>query len=256
MQSVRRRLTYANVMSTLAVFLVVAGGSAVAATQLAKNSVGSNQLKKNAVTAAKIKNNAVTGGKIAKGAVTGAKLGGGAVGASNLSANSVTGAAIADGAVTGAKIGAGAVGTGNLANDAVNGSKLADNSVTGAKVQDGSLTGSDIQQNTLTQVKAGNVYGVTYAETGPGAPKLITATDPGIKSAGCFLACSVEFPVNVSECVTTVSSSGFGTGGAVGGSGEAIESSNPKTILVAMYDKTGTLTAQNFSMTVVCPSTS
>jgi hypothetical protein len=54
MQSLRKRLTYANVMSTIAVFLVVAGGSAFAATQLGKNSVGTKQLKKEAVTLAKI----------------------------------------------------------------------------------------------------------------------------------------------------------------------------------------------------------
>jgi hypothetical protein len=55
MKSVRKRLTYANVMSSLAVFLVVAGGSALAATQLGKNTVGTKQLKKEAVTLAKIK---------------------------------------------------------------------------------------------------------------------------------------------------------------------------------------------------------
>lgn len=60
----RGRLTYANVVSTLALFLVVAGGSALAADHLAKNSVGTAQIKKGAVTAAKIKNGAVTGAKI------------------------------------------------------------------------------------------------------------------------------------------------------------------------------------------------
>jgi hypothetical protein len=65
----RKRLTYANVMSTLAVFLVVAGGSALAAGTLGKNTVGTKQLKNNAVTGAKIKNGAVTGSKIAAGAV-------------------------------------------------------------------------------------------------------------------------------------------------------------------------------------------
>jgi hypothetical protein len=64
MESVRKRLTYANVMSSIAVFLVVAGGSALAATQLGKNTVGAKQLKANAVTAAKIKNGAVTGAKL------------------------------------------------------------------------------------------------------------------------------------------------------------------------------------------------
>ena len=58
------RPTYANVVSTLCLLLLVGGGAALAASKLAKNSVGSNQIKKNAVTTAKIKNGAVTGAKI------------------------------------------------------------------------------------------------------------------------------------------------------------------------------------------------
>ncbi len=73
MKNLRKRLTYANVMSTIAVFLVLGGATALAAG-LAKNSVGSKQLKKNAVTAAKIKKNAVTTSKIKGDAVTGAKV--------------------------------------------------------------------------------------------------------------------------------------------------------------------------------------
>jgi hypothetical protein len=67
-KQLRRRLTYANVMSTLAVFLVLGGATAVAAG-LAKNSVGPKQLKKNAVTAAKIKKGAVTGAKVKPGSL-------------------------------------------------------------------------------------------------------------------------------------------------------------------------------------------
>ena len=74
MKNLRKRLTYANVMSTIAVFLVVGGASAFAASQLGKNTVGSKQLKKNSVTAAKIKKNAVTTAKIKGDAVTGAKV--------------------------------------------------------------------------------------------------------------------------------------------------------------------------------------
>jgi hypothetical protein len=47
-------LTYANVVATLALFLVLSGGAAYAASRVAKNSVGSAQLKKNAVTPAKL----------------------------------------------------------------------------------------------------------------------------------------------------------------------------------------------------------
>ena len=60
----RRMLTYANVVSTLCLLLLLGGGVAVAASQLAKNSVGAKQLRKNAVTTAKIKKGAVTGAKI------------------------------------------------------------------------------------------------------------------------------------------------------------------------------------------------
>ena len=69
-----KQLTYANVMSSIAVFLMLGGATAFAASHLGRNSVGSAQLKRNAVTAAKIRRNAVTGAKIKRGAVTGAKV--------------------------------------------------------------------------------------------------------------------------------------------------------------------------------------
>jgi hypothetical protein len=64
MNRLRPRFTYANVVATLALFLVLTGGAAYAATHLAKNSVGSRQLKKNSVTGAKIKDGTITGAKI------------------------------------------------------------------------------------------------------------------------------------------------------------------------------------------------
>ena len=56
MKQNRPRLSYANVVATLALFLALAGGTAFAAMQLGKESVGTKQLKKNAVTSAKVKN--------------------------------------------------------------------------------------------------------------------------------------------------------------------------------------------------------
>lgn len=64
MRKIRAKLTYANVTATLALFLALSGGVALAASHLAKNSVGPRQLKKNAVTTAKIRNGAVTGSKV------------------------------------------------------------------------------------------------------------------------------------------------------------------------------------------------
>jgi hypothetical protein len=61
---IRSRLSYANVVATLALLIAVGGASAFAATHLPQNSVGPRQLRANAVTNAKIKNGAITGAKI------------------------------------------------------------------------------------------------------------------------------------------------------------------------------------------------
>jgi hypothetical protein len=103
MKPIKDRLTYANVMATVAVFIAL-GGSAYAATQLKKNSVGAKQLKVNAVTTAKIKNEAVTTEKIKNGAVTGSRLANGSVGSAQLQPNSVSGGNIQAGSVSGSDI--------------------------------------------------------------------------------------------------------------------------------------------------------
>jgi hypothetical protein len=71
---VRGRLSYANIVASLALFIAIGGASAFAASQLGKNTVGPKQLKKNAVTTAKIKKEAVTAAKIKKGTLTGAQI--------------------------------------------------------------------------------------------------------------------------------------------------------------------------------------
>jgi hypothetical protein len=67
MNRLRGKLTYANVVATLALFLALAGGTAYAATHLGKNSVGTAQLKKNAVTGAKVKNGSLGAADFAAG---------------------------------------------------------------------------------------------------------------------------------------------------------------------------------------------
>jgi hypothetical protein len=76
---IRKRLTYANVMSSIAVFLVLGGSAAYAAKKIGSNEIKGNsittgKIKKEAVSASKIKKNAVTTAKIANGAVTGPKI--------------------------------------------------------------------------------------------------------------------------------------------------------------------------------------
>jgi hypothetical protein len=68
-KQIRKRLTYANVMSSIAVFLLLGGATAFAASK-----IGSSQIKSNAITTGKIKKEAITTSKIKKDAVTGAKV--------------------------------------------------------------------------------------------------------------------------------------------------------------------------------------
>jgi hypothetical protein len=89
----RARLTYANVMATIAVFIAL-GGASYAATQLPPSSVGTKQLKKSSVTKPKIKKNAVTGAKVADRSLTG----------SDLAIGTITGSNVKDGSLGGADI--------------------------------------------------------------------------------------------------------------------------------------------------------
>jgi len=69
--SLRRHLTYANVISTICLFLVLGGGAAFAATKLGRSSVGTEQLKGEAVTKGKLAPNSVNSKKVVNGSLTG-----------------------------------------------------------------------------------------------------------------------------------------------------------------------------------------
>jgi hypothetical protein len=62
LNSICNRLTFANVVSVIALFVAL-GGTTLAAS-IAANSVGTKQLKDQAVTTSKIKDGAVTGAKV------------------------------------------------------------------------------------------------------------------------------------------------------------------------------------------------
>jgi hypothetical protein len=70
---IRSKLTYANVVATIAVFIAL-GGGAYAATALRANSVGTAQLKNRAVTGRKIAKNAIDGSKVKNGSLTAADI--------------------------------------------------------------------------------------------------------------------------------------------------------------------------------------
>jgi hypothetical protein len=150
LKQIRKRLTYANVMSSLAVFLILGGATAfaavskVGANEIKANSIKTGKIVKEAVTAGKLKNAAVTEAKIADGAVTTNKLADNAVTAPKIAKDAVTTEKVLNNAVTNGKIANDAVTTAKLANGAVTSAKLGANSVEGAQVKAGSLQASNI----------------------------------------------------------------------------------------------------------------
>ncbi len=131
-----KRLSYANVVSTLALFLALSGATALAVNQLPEKSVGAKQLRPGAVVADKIRKNAVTAPKIKAEAIKSGK--------------------IASFAVKEAK----------LANGSVSGSKLANEAVSTEKISQGAVGGTQVNEATLSQVPSANTANLaTFAES-------------------------------------------------------------------------------------------
>jgi hypothetical protein len=68
-RKLRARLTYANVVSTIALLLAVGGGTAYAAAK-----IGTNNIRYHAVTGSKVATNAVTASKVKNSALSGSDL--------------------------------------------------------------------------------------------------------------------------------------------------------------------------------------
>lgn len=123
MNTLKRHLTVANVLSITAVFIALSA-TAVAATKLSAGQVKTVNIARQAVTNPKIKQQAVTSGKIKNGGVNALDIG----------AGQVTGEKIATGAVTGKKIAKKAVSPRTIAEEAITTGKLGNESVVASKL--------------------------------------------------------------------------------------------------------------------------
>lgn len=200
----RTKLTYSNVIATIALFVAL-GGAATAATQLPRNSVGPNQIKRGAVNTAKLRNQAVRPKKIAPKAVTVGKLGPQAVLPGNIANGGVQTNKLANQAVNASKIRNNVVTTNKLNNNAVTNQKLAPDAVGTANLQNGSVTVGKLAENVTPLVGTlksgqtlrgvfsvgdnGNTGSVARAAVSYQFPLLVAPTPevltPGKTSASC-----------------------------------------------------------------------
>jgi hypothetical protein len=178
MKRFRPRLTYANVVATLALFLAL-GGAAVAAG-LPKNSVGPTQLKQGAVTAAKLAKKSVTSGKIAPKAVVAGKLGPNAVLPGNLGAGIIDTSKISASAVTAEKIKNNVVTTNKINNAAVTSQKIATAGVATANIANGAITAEKLATGAV-----GNVETLKSGQTERGTFNL-GGTKEALKAATAY----------------------------------------------------------------------
>lgn len=225
MSRVTERLTFANVMSVVAVFIAIGGGAYAAG--LAKDSVKSKQIAANAVKQSELASNAVSNPKIAAAAVTTDKIANG----------SVTTAKIADGSVATAKIADGSVTTAKIANDAVN----------GAKVNEGSLGQVPLA---AVATKAANTLGAIVNADGT----LSSAAQSGTTSARSGVnpgSYTVAFGRDLANCAAVASLgnnlSNIPNPGEIGATINFDDS-----VTVQTRNSAGSVTDNGFQLIVVC----
>ena len=170
-----RRPSHTTVVAYLALFIAVAGGTAMAAKKIT-----SNRIAKNAVTTKKIATSAVTTPKLANDAVTGAKLANGSVGEGQIDADAVTANKLAQNSVGTNKVRDEAIESAKLAAGAVTEGKIGNDAVVGSKVAPGSLPLDDIAQvvaNVSTGVTGPIAAGACFVNAGISVPGLAAGDD-------------------------------------------------------------------------------
>jgi hypothetical protein len=227
-----RHLTYANVMATLALFLVVAGGTALAAGQMhekqgiVKKHVGKKHGKKHhpkkpkpvvteegvvkdstvdsaAVVDGSLQSadladgNGVSGIDVVPGSLTGSDVADGSLTAAQLNAGSLTGADLAQGLVTGDKLAAGTIGSANLAPNSVGPTNLVTNSLSGDDIATEALTGANINEASFGPVPDTQTLGKVESEQLLPPTILIheTPEEAGAKKADGTFTIMKECPV-------------------------------------------------------------
>jgi len=164
MTRIRSKLTYANVMASVAVFAALGGGAFAASQKAAKDTVISKSIKNGKVKSADLQDGGVGPGDLAADSVGAAALRDGEVGGAELTDGGITGDDVADGGLTGADLANGGVTGADLANGGITGADVADDGLAGADIAGDTLTGDDIDESTLGTVPVAQELGIHDSE--------------------------------------------------------------------------------------------
>ncbi len=153
--SIRKRATFANICSFLALSLVLSMGTAYAADTVRSKDIVNGQVKNvdlgaNAVTNAKIKDGQVLATDLAASSVDSSKITDASVGSADLGSGSVGSDEIQTDGVGATEIADDSIDGGEIINDSLSASDLATGAVGSSEIADGSITGTEVASNSIS----------------------------------------------------------------------------------------------------------
>jgi hypothetical protein len=146
----RPHFTYANIVSTLALFLALSGGAAFAAGKIhsgdiAAKAVKSANLAPGAVHTSNLFKRAITSGKLALGAVHGNQIVDGGVGAKQVADGAIGNKQVADKSISAKQVADGAIGAKQVADKSISAKQIADGAIGSTQIGAAAVAPSNLQ---------------------------------------------------------------------------------------------------------------
>jgi len=150
-RQLRRRLTFANVCSLLALVVALGTGSAYAA-----NTIGSSDIIDESIQSVDIKNGEVRQGDINDGGVTSHKIADGTVANSDIATGAIGSNSVLDESLTSSDLGTDSVGATEIADSSIDSGEIVDNSLFAQDLAPNSVGSSEIAADAVGASEVAN----------------------------------------------------------------------------------------------------